>query len=83
MNDTLLKTNSEKKVNYQFKVIYAMLMFCVLCGHLGIVENYVPWTELFSVYGFGIQLFIFVSGYFYNSKTDNSPLNFIFNDKYK
>ena len=77
MSDTVLKTNTEKKVNYQFKIIDAMLMFCVLCGHLGIVENFVPWTELFSVYGFGIQLFIFVSGYFYNSKTDNSPLIFI------
>lgn len=76
MNNTVLSAGVEKKVNYQFKIVYAMLMFCVLCGHLGIVENFVPWTELFSVYGFGIQLFLFVSGYFYSSKNDCNFLNF-------
>lgn len=66
-----------KTVNYQFKVLYVFLMFGVLCGHLGIVERYMPWIEIFSFYGFGIQLFLFISGYFYSSKYDSTPVSFL------
>lgn len=75
-NEQLL-TKPKKEINYQFKVLYAMVMFCIVCGHLGAVDNYVPWTELFSIYGFGIQLFLFISGYFYNKKNDSAPHKFI------
>ena len=66
-----------KTVNYQFKVLYVFLMFGVLCGHIGIVERYMPWIEIFSFYGFGIQLFLFISGYFYSSKYDSTPVSFL------
>ena len=69
-NEVQISIKSKREVNYQFRILYAMLMFCVLAGHIGSVPEYVPWVELFSAYGFGIQLFLFISGYFYSKKKE-------------
>lgn len=74
-SELLLKP--KRVVNYQFKVLYALIMYVVLVGHLGVVDQYVPFVELFSPYGFGIQLFLFISGYFYNKRNDDTPHKFI------
>lgn len=76
-NEVQISIKSKREVNYQFRILYAMLMFCVLAGHIGSVPEYVPWVELFSAYGFGIQLFLFISGYFYSKKNDSIPHKFI------
>ena len=60
----------EKKfnVNYNFKVLYAIGMVLVICGHYSIpiftVGNLYPYDT------FHIPLFVFISGYFY--KNSNS-----------
>lgn len=75
-NSEILQIKPVKQINYQFKILYAMLMYGVLCGHMVVVDSFVPFTELFSLYGFGIQLFLFISGYFYNIKNDKKIVDF-------
>lgn len=77
MSQISVGQENKKRANYQFKILYSILMFGVLCGHLGAVDIFIPWTELFSIYGFGIQLFLFISGYFYSTKYDSTPHVFI------
>lgn len=53
----------EKKINYEFKVLSAIGIFLVTCGHFG--SPLLSFGELYSYDTFHIPLFIFISGYFY------------------
>lgn len=58
-----------KKINYQFKLMYAIGMIMVVanhCGNGGVSLFY----EFFPAYSFHISLFVFVSGYFYKEDAE-------------
>lgn len=55
----------EKNINYSFKLLYAICIFFVACGHCygGGVNILIDW---FPLYSFHLAAFMFASGYFYN-----------------
>ena len=71
-----LKPAGEKKIDYRFKVLYALGIIFIVAGHSdnGGVSLFYDW---FPVYSFHIGLFAFCSGYFYKDKNDEHPLQYI------
>ena len=66
----------ESKVDYRFKILYAIAMFLVVSGHIhngGVSLFY----ELLPPYMFHVQLFVFCSGYFYKRKAEVNPLSYV------
>lgn len=60
-----------KKVNYQFKLLYAIGMVLVVanhCGNGGVSLFY----EFFPAYSFHVGLFVFSSGYFYKECSEDN-----------
>lgn len=65
-----------EKVNYQFKLLYALGIVFVIMGHstdagLGV------FTEWFAFYSFHLGLFVFCSGYFYKDVSHQNVLSYI------
>lgn len=62
---------SEKKINYQFKLMYAFGIIFIVAGHCrdGGISIFYDW---FTPYAFHLALFIFCSGYFYNKNNEQS-----------
>lgn len=62
---------STKKVNKQFKILYALGSFFVVAGHYhnGGVNLLFDW---FKPYAFHLGLFVFCSGYFYKPENEKS-----------
>ena len=66
----------EKKINYQMKLMYACGIVFVIAGHtselvLPVVSNWFP------LYAFHLALFVFVSGYFYDQKSEDNVCKYI------
>ena len=66
----------EKRINYQMKIMYAFGICFVVAGHtsnsvLPLANNWFP------LYAFHLALFVFVSGYFYDEKSEEHVLNYI------
>ena len=61
---------SEKAINKQFKILYALGIFFVVAGHYanGGVNFFFDW---FKPYAFHLGLFVFGSGYFYSKENEN------------
>ena len=57
---------SADKVNYRFRILYALAIIFVVAGHCsgGGISFFYEW---FPVYGFQVGLFVFCSGYFYHT----------------
>lgn len=59
---------TQKKVNEEFKTVYAVGMLLIISGHFG--SGMLTFHQLFPYDTFHMPLFMFVSGYFY--KLENS-----------
>ena len=74
---TLEKKGAEqKKINYQFKVLYAIGIIMVVAGHAN-AETVLFLNEVIHVCGFHMALFVFASGYFYSKSKDGCPFQYI------
>lgn len=62
---------SNKRINYQFKLIYALGIFIVVANHCG-MGGISLFYELFPAYAFHMGLFVFASGYFYKEYFENN-----------
>lgn len=69
-------TDSVKKTNYQFKILYAIGIIFVVAGHAG-ANDMIFWNELIHCAGFYMGMFVFCSGYFYKSENDLHPVKYI------
>lgn len=64
-----------EKINYQFKILSALGIIFVICGHYG--SNIFSIGNLFPYDTFHMPLFIFISGYFYKELNHSSISNVI------
>ena len=67
----------ERKIDYRFKILYAVGMIMVVCGHCmggGISFLISDW---FPYYGHHLALFVFCSGYFYKKSSEESAKRYI------
>lgn len=67
---------NEKQIDYRFKILYAVGMIMVVCGHakgggISIISDWFPYG------GLHLALFVFCSGYFYRSKAEESVPKYI------
>ena len=74
MPKTTIKASNN--VNYDFKILYALGIIFIVMGHCN-GGGISVFNEFFPFYSFHIALFIFASGYFYNSQNESSVKNFI------
>lgn len=65
-----------KKINQQFLLLQAIGIILVVIGHKNGISIFFDW---FPAYSFHMPLFIFISGYFYKSKSDKNLKSFILN----
>lgn len=68
---------SDKKVNYQFKVLYALGIIFIVAGHSGGNGGMDFWTNWFPLYSFHLGIFVFASGYFYSEQAENTIPQYI------
>lgn len=64
MTNTLTNDRSDHQIDYRFKILYAVGILMVLCGHCeggGISLSLADW---FPYAGLHVALFVFCSGYF-------------------
>ncbi len=61
---------TRQKYNYTFGVLSALGILFVVAGHLG--SDILTVNNLYPYYSFHMGLFMFISGYFYKSKNENS-----------
>lgn len=66
---------SEKKIDYRFKILYALSMWMVICGHSsgGGVNLLFDWFPVETC----LPIFIFSSGYFYKKSSEEHPVKYI------
>lgn len=67
---------NNNSVNMQFKLLSAIGIIIIVAGHCyhgGISLGY----EWFPTYSFNLSLLVFISGYFYKDKYEDSPLKYI------
>ncbi len=65
-----------KKINYTFKVLYAIGIVIIVSGHCG-NGGISLFYEFFPPYSFALAIFLFSSGYFYKSEYENNIKNFL------
>lgn len=60
----------KRKVNYEFKLLYAIAIVFIVCGHCndGGINIFFNW---FPLYAFHLGIFMFASGYFYSKKDES------------
>ena len=68
--------SNNKSIDYRFKILYAIGMIMVVCGHangggISIIADWFPYS------GFHLPLFAFCSGYFYKQSYEASVANYI------
>ena len=61
--------NNEKKIDYRFKILYALGTIMIVSGHvsgggISILNDWFPYT------GLHLSMFVFCSGYFYKSSSE-------------
>lgn len=61
---------TEKKINYEFKILYVIGILLVISGHYG--SYLLSVRKLFLYDTFHMPLFLFASGYFFKQKNANS-----------
>lgn len=65
------------KVDYRFKVLYALGMIMIVSGHVSQYGGLSLFTDWFPYYSFHLGLFVFASGYFYKNISENNVKYFI------
>lgn len=71
-----LSANQDSQINLQFKLLSAIGIIIIVSGHCyhgGISLAY----EWFPTYSFNLSLLVFISGYFYKPKYEESVLKYI------
>lgn len=71
-----LSMQSNDQTNFQFKLLSAIGIIIIVSGHCyhgGISLAY----EWFPTYSFNLSLFVFISGYFYKPKYEDSVIKYI------
>lgn len=63
------------KVNYQFKILYAIGVCMVVSGHCG--NSISLFREFFEPYAFHLGMFVFASGYFYKEINEKNIRTYI------
>lgn len=66
----------DRKINYQFKVLYAIGIIFVVAGHAH-GNEFIFLNELMHCTTYYMAMFVFSSGYFYSSTYDYSPIKYI------
>lgn len=66
---------TKEKENREFRILSAIGIILVVAGHLG--YNLFDWGGLFPYYSFHVFIFLFVSGYFYKSESQEHILKYI------
>lgn len=66
-----------KKIDYRFKILYAIAMIMLVAGHCGGGGINGGIFEWFPMAGQNLILFIFASGYFYNSQAEENVLGYV------
>lgn len=66
------KAETQKYVDYRFKILYALGMVLVVMGHGAYPTSLL--TEWFPAYSFHLGLFAFCSGYFYKPKVEETNI---------
>lgn len=61
-------------INYDFLLLQAIGIVIVVMGHMGIEFFW----GIFQAYSFHMPLFIFISGYFYNKKSEDNIFKYIY-----
>lgn len=66
----------DKKIDYRFKILYAVGIIMVCCGHtagggISIISDWFPYG------GMHLTLFVFASGYFYKASSEEHPGQYI------
>ena len=69
--------NTDKqKINYQFRVLYAIGIWLIVAGHSN-MGGFSVLYEFFPAYSFHLGLFMFASGYFYSQSNEHDILHFL------
>ena len=61
----------KKEINYQFKIMYVIGIVNVLMAHTH-ANEFLFLNEMIHYAGYTIAIFVFVSGYFYNAKSESN-----------
>ncbi|WP_158584951.1 acyltransferase family protein [Lacrimispora algidixylanolytica] len=69
----------EKKINYQFKVLYVLGIIFVVAGHSSANSGLNIMTNWFHLYSFHLGIFVFSSGYFYSEKAKDNFFLYMWN----
>ena len=71
-----LKSSTNHKIDYRFKILYAIGMVMIVAGHCngGGINILADW---FPYYSFHLGLFLFASGYFYKEQNEQHVGQFI------
>lgn len=74
-----LEKNTPGKIDYRFKILYALGIIFVVCGHGagGGIDTALQIGGWFPFYSFHLALFMFCSGYFYNINAHERTTHFI------
>ena len=67
----------QKNIDYRFKILYAVGIILVVSDHVGGYGGISFLHDWFNPLSYHLALFIFSSGYFYNSSNEKSPLKYI------
>ena len=65
----------EKAYNVTFGILSALAIIMIVAGHIG--YDILTVGGLFPYYSFHVQLFLFISGYFYREEEEEHPLLYI------
>ena len=65
-----------KAVDYRFKILYAIAMITVVCGHIpgGVISIISDW---FPSFGINLAAFAFGAGYFYKSSAEDTVIKYV------
>lgn len=66
----------ERKIDYRFKILYAVGMIFITAGHCGNGGLSLAY-EWFAPYSFHLGLFVFCSGYFYKAESEENVRKYI------
>ena len=76
VEDRMEDVCSDEKINYQFKILYAIGIVLVVANHCG-SGGISLFYEFFPAYAFHVALFMFSSGYFYKESVEKKKVSYV------
>lgn len=76
-NSSMQNIKPKKEINYQFKIMYVIGIVNVLMAHTH-ANEFLFLNEMIHYAGYTIAIFVFVSGYFYNAKSESNIPAYIY-----